>query len=121
MIKKVYHLNRCSTCKRIIKELDLIGKGFELQNVKEKAISEAELDVLYKESGSYEALFNRRSVLYRERKLKEQVLTEEDYKALMLEHYSFIKRPIIQVENTFFIGNSKKTIELAKEKANNLS
>ena len=114
MIKKVYYLSTCSTCKRIIKELNLT-EGFELQNVKDQPISEVELDSLVKFSGSYESLLNRRSVLYRERKLKEQKLSEEDYKALILEHYSFLKRPIIQVDEIYFIGNSKKTVETAKE------
>lgn len=114
MTKKVYHLSTCSTCKRIIKELELVEKGFELQNLKETPIDKAVLEVLHSFAGSYENLFNRRSVLYRERNLKEQSLTEEDYKNLLLEHYSFLKRPVIQVENKFFIGNSKNTIEAAK-------
>ena len=113
MTKKVYHLATCSTCKRIIKELDL-ASNFELQNVKENPITTEALQKLYEFSGSYENLFNRRSTLYRERKLKEVALTEVDYKNLIMEHYSFLKRPIIQVGETYFIGNAKKTIEAAK-------
>jgi len=113
MIKKVYHLSTCSTCKRIIKELEL-GSDFELQNVKEQAITKGELEQLAKFSGSYESLLNRRSVLYRERNLKEQNLSEADCKGLILEHYSFLKRPVIQVGDQYFIGNAKKTIESAK-------
>lgn len=119
MTKKVYHLATCSTCKRIIKELNLTD-GFELQNVKEEPISLEELEKLYTFSGSYESLFNRRSTLYRERNLKEVSLIEDDYKKLILEHYTFLKRPIIQVENTYFIGNAKKTIEAAKTFLENL-
>jgi len=113
MVKKVYHLSTCSTCKRIIKELEL-GNDFELQNVKEQNITTEELDRLAKFSASYESLLNRRSVLYRERNLKEKNLSESDCKALILEHYSFLKRPIIQVGDQYFIGNAKKTIESAK-------
>ena len=113
MTKKVYHLATCSTCKRIIKELNLT-EGFELQNVKKLPISLNELEKLQVFSGSYESLFNRRSTLYRERKLKEVSLSENDYKNLILEHYSFLKRPIIQIGDTYFIGNAKKTIEAAK-------
>ena len=115
MSKKVFHLSTCSTCKRIIKELELVDKGFELQNVKETPITEEELESLYKYSGSYESLFNRRSVLYRDRKLKEVNLSEEDYKNLILEHYSFLKRPIIQINDTYFVGNAKKTLAAAQE------
>ncbi len=115
MLKKVYHLSTCSTCKRIIKELGLEEKGFTLQNVKEEAVSAEVIEQLREATGSYESLFNRRSVLYRERNLKEAVLSEEDYKSLLLEHYSFIKRPIIAVEDQFFVGNSKKTLQAAAD------
>lgn len=114
MVKKVFYLATCSTCKRIINELG-ISEGFELQNTKENPISEAELEKLYQFTGNYESLFNRRSTLYRDRKLKEQVLTEDDYKNLILEHYSFLKRPIIQIDDQYFIGNSKKTVQAAHQ------
>lgn len=119
MTKKVYHLATCSTCKRIIKELNLTN-GFELQNVKEQAITVEELEKLHAFSGSYEILLNRRSTLYRERNLKEVALSENDYKNLIMEHYSFLKRPIIQIGDTYFIGNAKKTIEAAKAFIENL-
>lgn len=119
MTKKVFYLNTCSTCKRIIEELNLEAT-FELQNVKEQPISEEELDQLKEFSGSYESLLNRRAVLYRERRLKEQQLSELDIKKLILEHYSFLKRPIIQINDTYFVGNAKKTIESAKTYLQNL-
>ena len=119
MTKKVYHLATCSTCKRIIKELNL-NEGYELQNVKVNPISEEALEKLHAFSGNYESLFNRRSTLYRERKLKEVELSETDYKNLILEHYTFLKRPIIQIDETYFVGNSKKTIAEAKEFLQNL-
>lgn len=119
MTKKVYYLSTCSTCKRIISELELT-KNFTLQNVKENPINENELEALAEYSGSFESLLNRRSVLYRERKLKDQKLSEADCKALILEHYSFLKRPIIQIGDTYFIGNAKKTIENAKVFLSNL-
>ncbi|WP_010522094.1 arsenate reductase family protein [Aquimarina agarivorans] len=113
MTKKVYYLATCSTCKRIIKELEL-SENFTLQNLKEQPIEKEELEKIYTFSGSYESLLNRRSVLYRERNLKEKQLTEEDCKNLILEHYSFLKRPIIQIGDHNFIGNAKKTVEAAK-------
>jgi len=119
MIKKVYHLSTCSTCKRIIKELGL-KDNFELQNVKEKPISEEELEKLKSFIGNYENLFNKRAILYRERNLKETTLSEVNYKNLILEHYSFLKRPIIQINDQYFIGNAKKTIENAKKYIQNL-
>ena len=64
--------------------------------------------------GSYEDLLNKRAKLYKERGLKDQALKEEDFKALLLEHYTFLKRPVAIVHNRIFIGNSKNNIEALK-------
>lgn len=112
-MKKVYYLSTCSTCKRILKELDLDSE-FILQDVKKETVSHSQLETLYNLAGSYESLFNRRSMLYRERDLKNQALTEADYKNLILEHYSFLKRPVFVINETIFIGNAKKNIEALK-------
>ena len=46
--------------------------------------------------------------------LKEQTLSEENYKSLILEHYTFLKRPVIVNSGQIFIGNSKKVVAQAK-------
>lgn len=61
-------------------------------------------------AGSYEALFSKRAQLYKERGLKNQTLTEEDYKTLILEHYTFLSRPVFIIKNEIFIGNSQPNI-----------
>jgi arsenate reductase-like glutaredoxin family protein len=68
---------------------------------------------MYKLAGSYEALFSRRAMLFRQRGLHEKKLAEKDYKNLILEHYTFLKRPVIIVDGQIFIGNSKKVVEAA--------
>ena len=69
---------------------------------------------MQKLAGSYEALFSKRARLYKERDLKNQNLTEEDYKNLILGHYTFLKRPVIITEDQIFVGNAKQTVETAK-------
>lgn len=113
-MKKIYHLSSCTTCQRILKELDPLD-NFELQDIKHQQITDAQLDEMKDLSGSYEALFSRRAMLYKARKLNEKTLNEEDYKALILEHYTFLKRPVILNNGTIFIGNSKKVVGAAKE------
>lgn len=113
-MKKVYYLSTCDTCKRILKELDL-PDDFELQDIKANNITESQLDEMHKLSGSYESLFSKRARLYKERDLKNKDLTEADYKDLILEHYTFLKRPVIINNDKIFIGNSKKTVASAKE------
>lgn len=112
-MKKIYHLATCSTCKRIIKELNP-GEDVVLQDIKTEKISQAQLEEMAEMSGSYESLFSRRAILYKQRDLKSKVLTENDYKSLILEEYTFLKRPVIIVDDKIFIGNTPKMVHLAK-------
>ncbi len=113
-MKKIYHLGSCSTCKRILKELEPLD-GVELQEIKSESITSEQLEHMANLSGSYESLFSRRAMLFRQRGLHEKDLSETDYKDLILEHYTFLKRPVVVVEDQIFVGNSKKTVEAAKE------
>lgn len=112
-MKKIYHLATCNTCQKIIKELNN-GEDFELQNIKVENISKEQLAALKDKVGSFEALFNRRSMKYRSMGLKDKQLSEEDYEQLILDEYTFLKRPVIIINNQVFVGNSKKTIVAAK-------
>lgn len=113
-MKKIYHLSTCDTCKRILKELDP-PSSFILQDIKTDEITEEQIDEMETLAGSYEALFSRRARLYKEKDLKNEDLDEGRYKNLILEHYTFLKRPVIINNDKIFIGNSKKTVEAAKK------
>lgn len=112
-MKKIYYLKTCSTCIRILKELN-IGSDFELQDIKTQPITVKQIEEMKALSGSYEALFSKRAKLYKERDLKNEKLTEEDYKAFILEHYTFLSRPVFIVNDSIFIGNSKSNVEAVK-------
>ena len=114
-MKKVYYLKTCSTCIRILKDLDLSSE-FVLQDIKSEEITVKQLEYMQSLAGSYEALFSKRSKLYKEMDLKNQTLTERDYKQYILEHYTFLSRPVIIIDDTIFIGNSKNTVAEAKKK-----
>jgi len=111
---KIYHLSSCDTCQRIIKELQL-PDDFESQDIKTDALTASQLEEMKGSAGSYEALFSKRARLYRQQGLHEKQLSESDYKNLILEHYTFLKRPVIMVNDRIFIGNSKKVVAAAKE------
>jgi len=51
---------------------------------------------------------------YRKQGLHEKELSEADYKKLILGEYTFLKRPIVMIDDQVFIGNAKKTIAAAK-------
>ncbi|MCL7761797.1 arsenate reductase [Polaribacter sp. Z014] len=113
-MKKVYFLQTCDTCRRILKEVNT--DGFERQEIKTNNITAAQLEEMYALSGSYEALFNKRAKLYKSMDLKNQTLSEADYRQFLLDEYTFLKRPVFIVDEEIFIGNSKKVIEALKEK-----
>lgn len=112
-MKKVFHLSSCSTCQRIIKEINFpVGTIF--QDIKEEPIQEDQLEELKTLAGSYEALFSRRAIKFRSLSLNKKVLSEMDYKRWILEEYTFLKRPVIVLEDNIFIGNAKKTVDSIK-------
>ena len=55
---------------------------------------------------------------YRSMGLNEMDLNEKDYRKYILEEYTFLKRPVVVIDNEIFIGNSKKTVAAVKEKIN---
>lgn len=113
-MKKIYYLKTCNTCMRILKELNL-PSNFDLQDIKDAPITMSQLEELHKLSGSYESLFSKRAKLYKEMGLKNTDLSERDFKHYILEHYTFLKRPVIIVDTSIFIGNSKKVVDAAKQ------
>jgi arsenate reductase len=97
---------------RILKDLNLTS-DFILQDIKEEPLTAQQLEELHKLSGNYEALFSKRAKLYKEMDLKNANLQERDFKHYILDHYTFLKRPVIVVDSSIFIGNSKKIVEAA--------
>lgn len=115
-MKKVFHLSTCNTCQRIIKETGLADRSdIEFQDIKAKKISPEDLEQMRKMVDSYEELFSRRSRNFRARNLHEQKLSEDDFKSLILEDYTFLKRPVTILDDQIFVGNAKKTVEALKE------
>jgi arsenate reductase len=114
-MKKIYYLSTCSTCTRIINELDLRNNKFEFQDIKTEKITPSQLAEMKRMAGSYEALFSKVAVKYRAMGLDKKELTEDDFKNYILEEYTFLKRPVIIIKNKIFVGNSKNTIAAAKE------
>lgn len=114
-MKKIYYLESCSTCQDIIKETGISKKEFVMQNIKAEKITTAQLDEMKKMAGSYEALFSRRALKYKELGLKDKLLSEKDYRKLILDEYTFLNRPVIIINDAIFIGNDKKTKEALKK------
>lgn len=98
-MKKIYYLAACSTCARIIEQLGLKKKGFTFQDIKTEQITGSQLDEMKALAGSYEALFSRVALKYKT--LDPKPSTEKEYRKLILEEYTFLKRPVILAEALF--------------------
>jgi arsenate reductase (glutaredoxin) len=113
-MKKIYYLSTCDTSRRIIRQLDGL-EGFVRQDIKTEPITAAQIREMKEMAGTYEALFSRRAIRYKEMNLKDQVLKESDYKELILAEYTFLKRPVIIDGGEIFVGSERKTVELAEK------
>jgi len=114
-VKKIYHLGNCTTCQAIIKDTGISEKNFDMQNIKVEKITPSQIDEMKKLAGSYEALFSRRAMKYKEMGLKDKKLDEKDYRKLILDEYTFLKRPVTIINNKIFIGSEKKAVAALKE------
>jgi arsenate reductase len=114
MTNKIYYLASCDTCRKIIKTLPK-NANLVFRDIKQDSISREELDEMVGLSGSYEALFSKKAILYKTLDLKNKNLTETDYKNYILEHYTFLSRPVFIIDNKIFIGNSQPvTLQVMK-------
>lgn len=108
-MNKIYYLASCDTCRKIIKSLPK-DNNLIFHDIKQNPISETELEEMYKLSGSYEALFSKKAQLYKSMDLKNKALTEADFKKYILEHYTFLSRPVFLIDGKIFVGNSQQNI-----------
>jgi arsenate reductase len=114
-MRKIYYLSTCTTCAAIIKETGITQKSFVMQDIKFEKITPAQIDEMKQLAGSYEALFSRRALKYKKLGLKNKQLTEKDYRQYILDEYTFLKRPVVLIDKTIYIGSEKKTVEALKK------
>ena len=114
-MNKIYHLANCTTCQAIIKETGISSREFDMQDIKTEKITAAQLEEMKKMAGSYEALFSRRAIKYKEMGLKNKALSDKDIRKLILEEYTFLKRPVVIYGDKVFVGNEKKTVAALRE------
>jgi arsenate reductase (glutaredoxin) len=109
-MNKIYYLASCDTCRKIIKSLPNSNK-LTFIDIRQNPISESELEEMYQLAGSYEALFSKKAQLYKSLGLKDKNLTEADFKKYLLEHYTFLSRPVFIIDGKIYIGNNQKNIQ----------
>ncbi len=108
-MNKIYYLASCDTCRKIIKALPQ-GHDLGFQDIKQDPITEEQLEEMYQLSGSYKTLFSKKAQLYKSLGLKDKALTEADFKKYILEHYTFLSRPVFIINGAIYIGNSQQNM-----------
>ena len=109
IMNKIYYLASCDTCRKIIKSLPK-DHNLKFHDIKQDPITVEELEQMRELSGSYEALFSKKAVLYKSMDLKNKSLTEDDYKKYILEHYTFLSRPVFIINDKIYIGNTQQNM-----------
>ena len=112
MKNTVFYLPSCDSCRKIIKAISPKAQ-LVYHDIKKDPLTELQLQELHALAGSYEALFSRKAQLYKAYNLKNQTLTEADYKKYLLEHYTFLARPVFMIENQVYIGNKPEIVAKA--------
>ncbi|TAE45940.1 MAG: hypothetical protein EAZ89_20985 [Bacteroidetes bacterium] len=111
-MKKIYYLSTCDTCRKILKEV-APGPEVLLQDIKTEPMQPEQVDEMARMAGSYDAIFSRKAVKYRELGLARQTLSESDIRRYILEEYTFLRRPVMICGDQIFVGNAEDTVRAA--------
>lgn len=103
----VYHLTKCSTCKKAIAALEEAGHVLTLVDVRDDGVPREVLEQLEAAVG-YEKLANRASMTWRGlSEADKKSFSREKALELIAEHPSLMKRPAIVVGDEVYVGWTK--------------
>lgn len=111
---KIYHYNKCSTCKKAIKFLDDKKISYDLIAIVETPPTQKELkemlNELKKKNLGINKLFNTSGEVYRSMNLSTKIksMSEEDAIALLSQNGKLIKRPFAINDKIHLIGFNEK-------------
>ena len=106
--------DRCSTCQKALKWLDLKGADYTVRPIKEEHPSEDELRAWWKQSGlPLRRFYNTSGMLYRELVLKHKLdtMSEDEQLALLASDGMLVKRPLLVSDRAVIPGFKEKDWE----------
>ena len=112
-MKRIFYLSTCDTCSRILATWKT--DGIDLQDIKTEPMTAAQVDHMIELAGSAEALFSKRARKYKELGLKDKNLSDAEMRQFIIDEYTFLKRPVLVLEDQIFVGNAKKVVEAAAQ------
>jgi arsenate reductase len=87
----------------MMKEFDALNE-FELIDIKSSNIDSTTLDFLKEKAGTYESLFSKRAIKYKTLGLRDKNLSDQDVRQLILDEYTFLKRPVLINGESVVVG-----------------
>jgi len=115
-MKHIFYLSTCDTCQRILKQWKI--EGCTLQDIKTEPMTTEQVDHMIELAGNAEALFSKRARKYKELGLKDKNLSDSEIRQLIIEEYTFLKRPVLILNEEIFIGNAKAVVQAAADALN---
>ena len=106
--------DRCSTCQKALKWLDLKGADYTVRPIKEEHPNVDELRAWWKQSGlPLRRFFNTSGMLYRELGLKDKLdtMSEDEQLALLASDGMLVKRPLLVSDRAVIPGFKEKDWE----------
>lgn len=107
-MKRIYYLSTCQTCMKILAKLQT--QNAELINLKQKNVSPEDLDMMYQRTGSYESMFNKRAQKWKSLPESERPQSDEQFRELILNEYTFLKRPAVIADGEIALGNDNASV-----------
>jgi len=105
---KIYSYQKCSTCRKVLDDLDKKGTKYELFPIYEQPPTKKELKrMLDTYDGRITKLFNTSGLEYKRLNLKEKLpgLTEEEAIALLASNGKLVKRPFVMDGESGWVGS----------------
>lgn len=102
---KLYGIANCDTVKKARAWLENNGVQFEFHDFKKHGVTHALLQSWLKQV-PWEALVNRKGIAWRKLSDEEKARVQDNTSAiaLMLEKTSVIKRPVLELNSTVYLG-----------------
>ena len=108
----IYHKPTCSTCRQAVQLLKESGKPFVAVNYYEEPFTSARLKALLKKAGlaPKQALRTKEDV-YKQLKLSERILSDDELIDVMVKHPDLIQRPLVDTGKTAVLARPADSIK----------
>ena len=108
----VYQKPTCTTCREVYTALKESGVDFEAVNYYLKPIPKSKLKELLRKMGmKAEELLRKKEPVYKELKLDEKKLSEDEVVDLMVKHPDLLQRPIVEKGNRAILARPAERIK----------